>query len=703
MSNQNGVFDASKMHEILITNMMMKHTNSLLDGNFELSLKNIGGLILLLSSNEIKSGVTYLFTYLLKFFKKYPIILFKSIFELLKFKKPVKEIQNDIKSTHRILELEVGQVFMELLHTYIKQYGTSNIKSSSLIVKNSKEIIKSENHNHIKFKYKNTEIKVYNQINYEINIINNKVIRSYCGYTFDSDINDYTELSIFTREQATVINNIYNEYIDSKNPKDTVLEYYKNNIDDNKKSLYFFANELQKKYKNLNVYITCIKMIIFYLLLDGIKFDEIVNIYNNKKINIFDLTCEYSPKNMNIDIQIIGGSNGLFTLIQSKYVDKLDNFKGLNSLINNIIKTEKFIFPNDEKANTSTLTFFVPLETDMQLVIDFTTDLYKTFSRPSGKIKINILTLEYKKTITSIPNPAYKQWSEKMKFAKELNKDSKDISEIMKIVGDMPIEFLDKEEISKNIVVNQLNETFKDVNALYLRKEDKENLLSSLIDFRDKKEKLLENGMQDKLNILLHGAPGTGKSTAILWIASYLQKDIYYMDLRNAKTNNDLQTMFEYVNKNVPNSGIIVIEDIDAQTDKVKQRIGNNEIKEVGIANLLEEKENGVTLEYLLNILQGTLTMDGSIFIVTTNYFESLDKAFVRDGRFDFVTELKLCDHHQIRTIYKKMLEVDIDEEVLKKIPEDSFTPAKIMYHLRKYFYRKDITCYDIMAKFITN
>ena len=81
MSNQNGVFDASKMHEILITNMMMKHTNSLLDGNFELSLKNIGGLILLLSSNEIKSGVTYLFTYLLKFFKKYPIILFKSIFE----------------------------------------------------------------------------------------------------------------------------------------------------------------------------------------------------------------------------------------------------------------------------------------------------------------------------------------------------------------------------------------------------------------------------------------------------------------------------------------------------------------------------------------------------------------------------------------------------------------------------------------------
>jgi len=42
--------------------------------------------------------------------------------------------------------------------------------------------------------------------------------------------------------------------------------------------------------------------------------------------------------------------------------------------------------------------------------------------------------------------------------------------------------------------------------------------------------------------------------------------------LNKVSTNAELQEIFEYVNKNVPNSGIIVIEDIDAMIGVVHKR-----------------------------------------------------------------------------------------------------------------------------------
>ena len=50
---------------------------------------------------------------------------------------------------------------------------------------------------------------------------------------------------------------------------------------------------------------------------------------------------------------------------------------------------------------------------------------------------------------------------------------------------------------------------------------------------------------------------GTGKTTTIQAVATFLQRDIYYVDLQKAKLNEDLQMIFEYVNKHVPNSGIV--------------------------------------------------------------------------------------------------------------------------------------------------
>ncbi len=222
---------------------------------------------------------------------------------------------------------------------------------------------------------------------------------------------------------------------------------------------------------------------------------------------------------------------------------------------------------------------------------------------------------------------------------------------------------------TKTVKETMVNEIWKDFDTLYLKEKDSFFLNNTLCRFKNKKEIYTHLGLPYKFGALLYGEPGTGKSSCINAIASYLQKDIYYLDLTTVETNDDLKALFSHINKEKKDNGIIVIEDIDAMTDVVKKRTPDQVQKEL-------------TLECLLNLLQGTLTHDGTTFIVTTNHIEVLDPAFYRDGRFDIKIELTSCDHYQMNNIYKKFFERKIPDDILKNLPENKITPATFIQNL---------------------
>ena len=229
--------------------------------------------------------------------------------------------------------------------------------------------------------------------------------------------------------------------------------------------------------------------------------------------------------------------------------------------------------------------------------------------------------------------------------------------------------------IKVKAVMEKINTIYKDFSTLYLKEKDEFKLKNILDTFDKKKELYKKIGIPFKFSCLLYGSPGTGKTSAIKSISSYLKRDIYYLDISKITTNEELTKVFKDINENTKDNGVIVMEDIDAMSDIVLEREDKS-----------EKNDNGeLTLSHLLNILDGTLTRDDMIFIATTNYIDKIDKALKRPGRFDITINLTECDRYQYSVIYKSILQRDLSSDLLDKLETYKITPAKFIYSLIQY------------------
>jgi ATP-dependent 26S proteasome regulatory subunit len=270
---------------------------------------------------------------------------------------------------------------------------------------------------------------------------------------------------------------------------------------------------------------------------------------------------------------------------------------------------------------------------------------------------------------------------------------------LVRLLSDVPPEKIEKVNVESKIKLTEVNEIYKSFENLYLRKEDKTKLKNLLEMFYDNKELMIDYGIPHKLGILLHGIPGTGKTTTIQAIATWLKKNIYCVDLKSIKTNKDFFLTVENICKHCANGGILVLEDFDAMGKVMHRRTDTTTTSET-LVDLMEQENCELTLDYILNILQGSLTPSGFVFILTTNHIEKIDEAVYRDGRIDIKIDMKLCNHYQIQSIYKKFIKREIPEHILKNICENKWTPANVIYKLVHHIKSID-TDEEILEPFI--
>lgn len=140
-----------------------------------------------------------------------------------------------------------------------------------------------------------------------------------------------------------------------------------------------------------------------------------------------------------------------------------------------------------------------------------------------------------------------------------------------------------------------------------------------------------KHGVPWRRGCLLHGGPGTGKTSFARAVAELLDLPVHIFDLAGM-SNQDLKRAWREMMTMSP--CIALLEDLDAVFEGRK-----NVAPQSGMAS-------GVTFDTLLNCIDGIERVDGMLLVVTTNNLDRLDTALTdRPGRIDSVVEFKSLDH----------------------------------------------------------
>ncbi|KAI9247203.1 P-loop containing nucleoside triphosphate hydrolase protein [Phascolomyces articulosus] len=184
---------------------------------------------------------------------------------------------------------------------------------------------------------------------------------------------------------------------------------------------------------------------------------------------------------------------------------------------------------------------------------------------------------------------------------------------------------------------------------------------------------------------LFHGKPGTGKTSLIFAIASFLKRHLYFMNLAYIDSDSELFQAFA----SVPANSIVVFEDIDTMTMTLHKRTGVERAMHA-IGSEKQESRNKqqhrFNLSTFLSILDGHTLEEGIIFIMTSNHPEVLDPAIIRPGRMDIHLDLTFATHYQICQMFRMVMDEDDDStlndiypQLEKEIPEFVIPPSEIM------------------------
>uniref|UniRef100_A0AC35UAB9 Mitochondrial chaperone BCS1 n=1 Tax=Rhabditophanes sp. KR3021 TaxID=114890 RepID=A0AC35UAB9_9BILA len=188
-----------------------------------------------------------------------------------------------------------------------------------------------------------------------------------------------------------------------------------------------------------------------------------------------------------------------------------------------------------------------------------------------------------------------------------------------------------------------------------------------------------DRGVPYRRGYLLHGPPGSGKSSFISALAGHFGYSICMLSLSERTLDDD--RLNHLLNTPPPNS-IILLEDVDAAFQTRDDPMNNHRAYD-GMTR--------VTFSGLLNAIDGVACAEERILFMTTNHLDRLDPALIRPGRVDCKEYLGYCTPLMVKTLFERFYgELATPEdtsafvEIVMKF-KNNVSPAQIQGYLLMY------------------
>ena len=189
------------------------------------------------------------------------------------------------------------------------------------------------------------------------------------------------------------------------------------------------------------------------------------------------------------------------------------------------------------------------------------------------------------------------------------------------------------------------------LDSVILPTEVKTDLVQDIERFRAAKIWYSHLGIPYRRGYLLHGLPGSGKTSLISGIAQHFHLQVCPINL-NSVTDTTLAQMI----RKAPANALIMLEDIDCTGASEKRFTAEKK-------SSLEDLMGGLSLSGLLNALDGAQSANGTLFFMTTNHIDRLDPALLRAGRTDVKIEFRAATLAQKTMLYKRFFPEACDYE----------------------------------------
>ncbi|WWD17976.1 hypothetical protein CI109_102422 [Kwoniella shandongensis] len=178
----------------------------------------------------------------------------------------------------------------------------------------------------------------------------------------------------------------------------------------------------------------------------------------------------------------------------------------------------------------------------------------------------------------------------------------------------------------------------REMGSVVLAKDVSERVEEDLRGFLGRGKWYAERGIPYRRGYLLHGPPGSGKTSFIQALAGTLNYNICLLNLSERGLTDD---KLNHLLGLVPERSFVLLEDIDSAFNR---RIQTSE----------DGYKSSVTFSGLLNALDGVASSEERIIFMTTNHFSRLDPALIRPGRVDLQELLDDAAGEQAKRLFVK-------------------------------------------------